>query len=277
MEKAFKHRVNAGKTAVLNQVDIFHNLFAQVHSEWKEDDSRVTFADFSISENISRALRNDFPRDDFFSEESMPGDEGWPLNGGYAWVLDPIDGTNNYALGLPVCAISLALLKEGVPVYGFIYDLSRRRLLHGGPGLGLRDGSRKTSVKTSPPGAQSLVGLHFPLNEEDCRFLRPLMTQYRVRSLGSAALNLAYAAAGILDGCVDFKVKVWDIAAAHALILAGGGQFHFIEEPVFPLRIFQINAPPIRCYAGSPPFCEWVAGMLLQPNLEPARKTLSRR
>ena len=77
-------------------------------------------------------MRRDFAKDDFCSEESNPQDEVMPLNANFAWVVDPIDGTNNYALGVPLCAISLGLLYAGEPIYGFIYDHSTRSLLEGG-------------------------------------------------------------------------------------------------------------------------------------------------
>jgi myo-inositol-1(or 4)-monophosphatase len=97
------------------------------------DETRVTFADFAISENILTELRRSFPDDDFLSEEGNPADEVLPLRARFAWLLDPIDGTNNYALGMPACAISLALLRDGEPLYGFVYDLGREGWSRAGP------------------------------------------------------------------------------------------------------------------------------------------------
>ncbi len=262
VDKQLKHRINAGQVAVANQVDFFHRQFGEVQSDWKEDDTRVTFADFAISEKIFAELRKSFPKDDFCSEESNPLDEVQELQARYAWVLDPIDGTNNYALGIPICAISLALLKNGLPVYGLLYDMSRKILIKGGPGLGLYDGRASARVKSSPVDSQSLVGLHFPLKPEDYERLRPLLTERRIRSLGSGALNLAYAAVGRLDGAIDYKVKVWDLAAGYALLLAGGGEFHYLGKPVFPLKKFHPRLPPAPFYAGSSCFCQYMQGML---------------
>ena len=108
-----RHRINAGREAVKAQTAFFGRQFGQVASEWKEDDTRVTFADFAISENVFAALRRDFVEDDYCSEEASPQDEVIDLGEGFAWIIDPIDGTNNYALGFSVCAISLALLHDG--------------------------------------------------------------------------------------------------------------------------------------------------------------------
>ncbi len=262
MDKQLKHRINAGQVAVNNQVDFFHRQFGDVKSDWKEDDTRVTFADFAISEKIFAELRKSFPKDDYCSEEFNPMDEALNLQARYAWVLDPIDGTNNYALGIPICAISLALLKNGTPVYGFLYDMSRKTLIKGGPGLGLHEGRLPAKVKTSPMDSQSLVGLHFPLQPAVYEQLQPLLTGHRLRSLGSGALNLAYAAVGRLDGAIEYKGKVWDMAAAYALLIAGGGEFHFLEESIFPLKQFHPQLPPVPFFAGSSSFCQYLKGIL---------------
>ncbi len=262
MDKPLKHRINAGQVAVANQVEFFHRQFGVVQSDWKEDDTRVTFADFAISEKIFADLRQSFPKDDYCSEESNPMDEVQKLRARYAWVLDPIDGTNNYALGIPICAISLALLKNGVPVYGFIYDMCRKTLIKGGPGFGLHDGRTVARVKSAPMDPQSLVGLHFPLEATVYDKLQPLLTRHRIRSLGSGTLNLAYSAVGRLDGAIDYKVKVWDLAAAYALLQAGGGEFYFMGESAFPLKEFHPQSSAVPFFGGSPAFCAFVKELL---------------
>ncbi len=263
MAKALLHRINAGRAALNEQVAFFHRQFGQVPSEWKEDDTRVTFADYAISERIFAALRSSFPDDAFCSEESNPSDEAVPLKNGYGWILDPIDGTNNYALGIPFCAISLALLKRGMPVYGMIYDMSRRTLIEGGPDFGLLDGSQKAGVTQTPLHRQSILGLNFPLTPAVYTALQPALCQYRVRSSGSAALNAAYTAIGKLDGSLDFRVKVWDIAAAYALILAGGGEFHFLAQPLFPISTFHPRMVSSPYLAGNSQVCEALRSLLV--------------
>lgn len=267
--KALQHRINAGRVALNEQVAFFHRQFGQVPSEWKEDDTRVTFADFAISERIFASLRASFPDDAFCSEESNPTDEAVSLKNGYGWILDPIDGTNNYALGIPFCAISLALLKRGTPVYGMVYDMSRRTLIEGGPEFGLLDGSQKAGVSTCALHRQSILGLNFPLTPAVYAALQPALCQYRVRSSGSSALNAAYAAIGKLDGSLDFRVKVWDIAAAYALILAGGGEFHFLEQPLFPIATFHPRMVSSPYLAGNTQVCHTLRS-LLEPVFAPS-------
>lgn len=247
--------MNAARVAVRNQIEFFNELLGQVSSEWKADDTRVTFADFAISEKLFAELRRSFGGDQFFSEESGPMDEVVPVESRYVWVLDPIDGTNNYALGMTACAISLALLKEGRPAYGWIYDGSTGELLEGGPGLDLLADGRKTNLATRPFDERSgIVGLHFPLPQDRASQLAPLLERYRVRSLGSAALQLAYVALGRLDGALDERVRIWDIAAAVCLIMAAGREIRYLDESPFPLESFDPQGPFIRYMAGDTAF-----------------------
>ncbi|MCD8481979.1 MAG: inositol monophosphatase [Verrucomicrobia bacterium] len=256
MDQTLRYRVNAGRAAVRAQIELFRRQFGSVVSQWKADDTRVTFVDFAISEKIFAALRADFEQDHFCSEESNPADEVVELSTKYAWILDPIDGTNNYALGFPYCAISLALLKNGVPVYGFIYDHARSELVEGGPGLPLLVNGLRQSPQTRPfERKQGIIALHFPIATEDLGTLGNLLSGFRVRSLGSGALHLLYAALGRLDGCYDHKVKVWDIAAAIAIAGCCDCPVHFMTAHLFPLKSFHVDMPFVRYYAGSKEFC----------------------
>jgi len=257
-----RHRINAGRVAVKAQTAFFGRQFGQVASEWKADDTRVTFADFAISENVFAALRRDFPEDDYCSEEANPLDEVLTLAAGFAWVIDPIDGTNNYALGFPVCAISLALLHDGMPVYGFIYDYSTDALLEGGAGFGLQRNQKTMNRDRMAADAQTMLGLHFPIDLELLDKLKPLLAKYRVRCLGSGALSAAYVATGYLTGVVDFRVKVWDIAAAYALCAGAGVAFKFLEASPFPLRAFHPQMDFCPYLAGTAAVCEELQAQL---------------
>lgn len=245
-------RIEAAKKAVLAQTELLHREFGRAKSEWKKDGTRVTPIDIAISENIFRDLAALFPGDQFFSEELS--DPGAPIKvtARFCWVLDPIDGTNNYALGIPHCAISLALLMHGEPIYGVIYDLSRKRLMHGGPGFGMWDGDRQTTVKTEPPQRESLIGFHSPMDKSLVPMADGILSQFKIRGLGTATLHLAYVAAGLFDGCVDFNVRLWDIAAAIPLCRAAGGEVLFLNGEVLPMRTFDLHQPRIIYIAGCP-------------------------
>lgn len=244
-------RIAAAKTAVRGESELLHRHFGAVESNWKRDGSRVTAVDLAISENIFRVLAATFPEDQFLSEELTDSGQPIPVMARFSWILDPIDGTNNYAAGIAHCAIALALLEHGRPVYGVIYDLSRRTLIHGGPGLGVFDGDRVAHVKQEAPSRQSFIGFHSPSDKRFAPHAQNVAAEFKIRGLGSSTLHLAYVAVGIFDGTVDHNVKVWDIAAAVPLVEAGGGQIVYLNGPVFPLTQFDLRMGRIFYVAGS--------------------------
>jgi myo-inositol-1(or 4)-monophosphatase len=248
-------RAEAARRAVLGQTSLLHREFGRAESRWKADGTRVTAVDLAISENIFGELAGAFPEDQCFSEES--GQAGpIAVTSRFSWVLDPIDGTNNFALGIPHCAISLGLMEHGQPVYGCVYDLSRRLLLHGGPEFGVWDGERATRVLDGPLTRESLVGFHSPVDKAMVGRAERVLSCFKIRALGSATLHLAYVAAGILEGAVDYNVKIWDLAAAAALCLGAGGEIRFLNGPQLPMRRFDLNMARIVYVAGSPRLCE---------------------
>ena len=240
---------------MLGQTELMHREFGRVESRWKHDGTRVTAVDVAISENIFRELAEQFPGDQYLSEELAETEAPIPVTATYAWVLDPIDGTNNFALGIPHCAISLALCRDGEPVYGVVYDLSRRTLMHGGPGFGSWDGEQATRVSTAAPTVETLIGFHSPADKTLVPMATGIIASSKIRGLGSATLHLAYVAAGRLDGCVDFNVKIWDLAAAIALVRAAGGEVRFLNGPQLPLRSFDLKMKRIVYVAGSAETC----------------------
>jgi myo-inositol-1(or 4)-monophosphatase len=248
-------RIEAAKRAVLGQTELLQREFGRAESRWKSDGTRVTAVDVAISENIFRELAAQFPVDQYFSEELADTTEPIGVTARFSWVLDPIDGTNNFALGIPHCAIALALCERGEPVYGVVYDLSRRTLMHGGPGFGMHDGARETRVSTAPASRETLIGFHSPFDKTLVPMATGVISNFKIRGLGSATLHLAYVAAGIIDGCVDYNVKIWDLAAAIPLVRAAGGEVHFLNGEQLPMRTFNLKMGRIIYVAGSAETC----------------------
>ena len=256
------NRIAAAKRAVLAQTELLHREFGRAESKWKYDGTRVTAVDVAISEGIVRELQQAFPDDQFFSEELAETDQPLPVTARFSWVLDPIDGTNNFALGIAHCAISLGLCEHGEPVYGVVYDLSRRSLMHGGPGFGMFDGERTPRVSTAAPTKETLIGFHSPFDKTLVPMASGVISNFKIRGLGSATLHLAYVAAGLLDGCVDYNVKIWDIAAAIPLVRAAGGVVEFLNGEQLPMRTFDLRMKRIIYIAGSPAMCTRLRGLM---------------
>ncbi|HXQ79797.1 MAG TPA: inositol monophosphatase [Opitutaceae bacterium] len=254
-------RIEAARSAVLAETGLLHREFGRAESRWKGDGTRVTAVDIAISENIFRSLHSKFAGDQLFSEE-LPDGAPIAVTARFAWVLDPIDGTNNFALGIPHCAISLALVEHGEPVYGVVYDLGRRVLMHGGPGFGMHDGERLARVSTEEPHPETLIGIHSPSDKSLMPSADAVLSQFKIRGLGSATLHLAYVAAGFFGGAVDFNVKIWDLAAAIPLCRAAGGQVIFISGEPLPMRVFDLKMKPIVYVAGAPAMARRLAGLV---------------
>jgi fructose-1,6-bisphosphatase/inositol monophosphatase family enzyme len=105
-----------------------------------------------------------------------------------------------------------------------------------------------------------MIGLHFPMSEEELSPLNSMLAKYRVRCFGSGALTAAYVATGYLTGVIDYRVKVWDFAAAYALCRAVGIQWKFIGQSPFPLRSFHPKMDFSPFYAGTDLFIDEFEG-----------------
>ncbi|MDR1497534.1 MAG: inositol monophosphatase [Puniceicoccales bacterium] len=251
-------RIAKAGQAVSGNIAYFARHLGKVESRWKADKTRVTNADIAVSDAITGWLAENFPNDDVVSEEVLPSAEsgGRSLKSRFCWVLDPIDGTNNYALGLPACGIMLALLEEGVPVYGWIYEHLSGGLVEGGARRGIRvNGTPIQAQRASGVfDKQAIVSLSLPLSERYLKCLSPLLTRNPARCFGSAATNLTYTALSVFDGSFSMRCKVWDISAGHALLAGAGRQIVYLEAQPFPLRELTASPPNFPFLAGTEAF-----------------------
>lgn len=257
-EPKCRHRINAARVAIKAQIPFFQRHFGAVTSEWKADKSRVTFADLALSSQLSEALATDFGDDLILSEESAIEGAALSVDSEFSWLLDPIDGTNNFALGFSVCAISVALLYQGYPIYGLVYDHSSGRLIEGGYGHGLLIDQKKCQRSYLADQAQRMIGMHFPMEPAVVTQYQSLLSRYRVRCLGSGTLTLLYVAMGYHCGIIDYGVKHWDIAAAYAICEAVGIDIRFTRQAPFPLKSFHTQAENCPYYAGDATFIQEV-------------------
>ena len=193
--------------------------------ERKGRNNFVTETDRASEALILGGLSEAFPSHALLSEESHPDT---PWESGELWAVDPLDGTRNFTAGIPLHCVTLAYMRDGVPLAGVTYDPSRDWCLAGGPGLGLHANGRAVGSTGAPDLASSIVTIDLGYDDERAagsldlmRELWPGVQGYRV--VGSAALGLAWAAAGLCDVMVHAWLWPWDIAAALALVPAGGG------------------------------------------------------
>ena len=246
-----EQRIEVAKQAVMAETALMHREFGRARAEIKHDGTKVTPVDIAISQHLQDAIARAFPQDQFFSEELTPTDTPTPVTSRFCWVCDPVDGTNNYANGISHCAISLALLENGMPAYGVIYDLARRSLIHGGPGRGVWDADKPAKARPEAPSHHSLIGFHSPVDKSYAAEGKRVIEHFKIRGLGSSTLHLAYASIGLIDGVVEHNNKVWDIAAAAALVEESGSSIFYLNQSPFPLKEFTLKAGRVQYVAGN--------------------------
>jgi myo-inositol-1(or 4)-monophosphatase len=187
----------------------------------------VTDADHASEELIVTAIAQQFPDHAIVAEERG----GAAHEAGYTWLIDPLDGTNNYAHGFPVFCVSLALLKDGALLLGVIYDPCRDELFSAERGQGARCNGRRIRVSETPTLAAALISTGFPYNyyaidqDNNAREFNALLGRSQgIRRAGAAALDLAYVAMGRLDAHWELQLQPWDSAAGALLLSEAGGR-----------------------------------------------------
>ena len=163
------------------------------------------------------------------------------------WVIDPLDGTVNYSMSIPICCVSIALVCSGKPILGVVYDFERNELFSGGLNLSAMLNGHSIKVSSTPNKSESVLmtGLPKARDFSDAgmyQFGKEVAGWQKVRMIGSAALSMAYVAAGRADAYQEEKIMPWDIAAGWALVNAGGGKVD-VEMDDFrrPLNVFAHN------------------------------------
>ncbi len=211
--------------------------FGRVTVRHKGPADLVTEADVAAQEAVRQAIRDAFPSHVLIGEED-PADGGHRDEAEFRWIVDPLDGTTNYVHRVPFFCVSLALEHRGELVVSAVYDPKSDVCFSAAAGQGTyRNGSR---VQTSRVRSlrDALVSAGFPNvvtpDSPDLRlFNEVVLSSQSVRRTGSAALNLAYVAAGLFDAAWSASTKVWDAAAGALLIReAGGVVTSFRGEPV---------------------------------------------
>ena len=191
----------------------------------------VTQADVQAEVAIRQAIHATFPQHEVLGEETAwPASKQARLHELSCWIVDPLDGTQNYASGLPLSCVSIAYIHQGTPLIGVVYDPAHHELFTASQGQGawLNDAPIQVSTRASLD-TPALLGTGFPrdisLRPELLRpFLNLTERGLPVRRLGCAALSLAFLAAGRTDGYWDAKLAPWDVAAGLLLIQEAGGQ-----------------------------------------------------
>ncbi|MEN6317391.1 MAG: inositol monophosphatase family protein [Syntrophaceae bacterium] len=194
--------------------------------DYKGEINIVTEADRISEEIITSKIHRMFPNHDILAEESTCTSKGSE----YRWIIDPLDGTTNYAHGYPVFCVSIALEKEGAICLGVIYNPMLNEVFVAEKGKGAFLNGQKISVSETTDLSKSLLATGFPYdirNDENNNmnyFNGMAKKAQAIRRAGSAALDMAYIAMGRFDGFWELKLMPWDTAAGWLLICEAGGK-----------------------------------------------------
>lgn len=185
----------------------------------------VTEVDVASEQLIVETIRAAFPDHAFFAEETS---ERASLDAPALWVIDPLDGTTNYAHGYPIFCVSIAFLRHGRPELGVVYQPVLDELFIAERGVGAFLNGERIRVSEHRELRSALLATGFPYDRERRRealaaFARFTLSARAVRRDGSAALNLAYVAAGRFDGFWEQELSPWDTAAGVLLVEEAGG------------------------------------------------------
>ncbi len=219
--------------------------YEQTHLiEFKGEINLVTEVDKACEELIVSAIRTAYPDHDIIAEE-----EDYARRGSSSvWIIDPLDGTTNYAHGFPWFCVSIALEQEGEVVLGVIYQPFTDELFTATKGGGAWLNGRPIRVSQRSPLRSCLLATGFPYdrtpdNENNfAHFYNFQFTARAIRRAGSAALDLACVAAGRLDGYWECKLNPWDVAAGSLIVREAGGRVSGYGGETYDIRNHRIVA-----------------------------------
>jgi len=204
---------------------IRHSITRQKTITKKGEIDLVTEIDCAAEKRIIKIISKAFPSHSFLCEESAATGQSK-----HRWIIDPIDGTTNFAHSLPICSVSIAYEENGIIRMGGVYDPVREELFFAEKGKGAFLNGKKIKVSKTKKLNDALLATGFPYDrrKDPDKYLRVfrefLMQAQEIRRLGSAALDLCYVACGRFDGYWEAKLNPWDKAAGMLILKEAGGK-----------------------------------------------------
>lgn len=200
--------------------------FTEEKIEIKGKNDFVSYVDKNSEKQLVEGLSSLLPGSGFIAEEGTSSFKGETYN----WIIDPLDGTTNFIHGLPCYAISIALVKNGIPVLGVIYEINLNECFYAWENGPAYMNGNEIHVSKSSKLSETLIATGFPYYDYDrmdeyINVFRNFMKNTRgLRRLGSAATDLAYVACGRFDGFYEYSLQPWDVAAGAFIVQQAGGK-----------------------------------------------------
>ncbi|TAD97270.1 MAG: inositol monophosphatase [Bacteroidetes bacterium] len=199
--------------------------FDRSKTEFKGINNLVSYVDKQAEHRIVEKLKELLPESGFIAEEGT----GNPVENGYNWIIDPLDGTTNFIHAIPIFSISIALMKKDEILLGVVYEPNLKECFHAIKGQGAFLNDKKIQVSSATTLSESLIATGFPYQHQDKmkNYLNLLYAfierTHGFRRMGSAAIDLAYVAAGRLEAFYEYNLNAWDVAAGALLVQEAGG------------------------------------------------------
>jgi myo-inositol-1(or 4)-monophosphatase len=202
----------------------------------------VTAIDLRAERMLRRELGKLLPEAGFLGEETPARD----LQREFVWVVDPIDGTSNYANGLPQYAVAIALLFQNRPIQAAIWCEPEDAVYEAATGIGAYRNGKRFTIPKGHWDDRSIVGCQWHRGQQELDFLARLQRDgARIRTFGSTVVQLADVACGRLDANVQQQGRIWDLAAPGLLVEEAGGKLTDWEgNPIFPFANLTIGHIP---------------------------------
>lgn len=245
---SMREYVQVAREAALEAGGLLVEMQHEIQAREKGPKDLVTAADLAAQQAIEKHLRNAFPDHEFLGEESPSAEkQSGRAADGFRWIVDPLDGTVNYAHGMPGYAVSIGLEKSGEILCGVVYDPTLKEVFHAARGEGAYLNGTPIRPSDCRELHQALVAASLPANVsrdalDVAWFIEVLHHARAVRRLGSAALNLCYVACGRLDCYWATSVKSWDVLAAALCCQEAGGTLTGVDGSPFELTRPQLLA-----------------------------------
>jgi len=225
MEDYKKFLKIARKAAIKAGDFLLEGLNQKKQIDFKGQVDLVTTFDRESEELIYEELSQAFPEMSFLAEEVIRKDN----NSDYCWIIDPLDGTTNFAHSLPIFCVSIALSFGREVIVGVVYDPNRKEIFSAVKGEGAFLNNQRIRVSETTELDKSLLATGFPYDVRTSpdnninHFSSFAVKAQAIRRCGSAALDLCYVACGRFDGFWEMKLKPWDLAAGSLLVKEAGG------------------------------------------------------
>lgn len=214
--------------------------------EYKGLNDLVSFVDKEAEQKLVQGLTTLLPEAGFIAEEGTTSRKGERYN----WIIDPLDGTTNFIHGLPVFAISIALMDGDTVILGVVLEINRNECFYAIKGGKAYCNGKQIMVSTAPALKDSLIATGFPYYDFDkmeayLKILRQFMQQtHGLRRMGSAAVDLVYVACGRFEAFFEYNLKPWDVAAGVLIVQEAGGHvsdFNNGDDYIFGGEIVAAN------------------------------------